>query len=188
MRSSLAARAVVACAFALGVASCKKMTVKKADAGPLPEPKVVILDTHGCQVKVTLEPEQARIDMATEPYLTFRAVPDCDRALTLGVGEMGNDLGRPETYSVSAVDDEGANVTIRDVTNGQGGATGHAAFTREKPLVQRLAVSQWLAFPHPGRYEIKVRKDLAIGERRDGGELDQDWLPVKISTFVDVER
>ena len=189
MASSSGAVAIVACALALGAAGCRKTTVTNADPGPLPAGKVAVLHTHGCELRASVVPERARFGMEIHPYLTFRVSTDCDRKLTLLVGEAGNELGRPDSYSVSAVDSEGTSVQIRQLGGGEGSASsGHTDLSRDKPLVTRLVVRQWFTFERPGRYEVTVSKDLMIGERVDGGVIaTEEWLPVKVSTFLDVD-
>jgi hypothetical protein len=186
-------RSLLALALALALSSaagCKKTSVTKPEPGPPPAGKQATVHSHFCEIRATLTPERARFGMEIHAYVTFRATTDCDRKLTLGVGELGNSVGRPDTYRMEAVDSEGHEVRIKDVGEQYGGATSHSVFSREEPLIKRLVVSQWFTFPAPGRYEITVRKDLVIGELLDGGKLDtatQDWIPMVVSTFVDVE-
>jgi hypothetical protein len=88
--------------------------------------------------------------------------------LTLQASWMGrNRLGRPENYTLEAIDASGKAVPTPDPGPQMGGLSWEAALTTDKSFETRLFLPSWAPFTAPGRYTIGLRTTLPL--RRDAG-------------------
>jgi len=148
---------------------------------PLPiVPKTDTWRMHGCELHAGVESDKPRVALGEPLSVTFRFTTECAEQLKMLIGGGG---ARPD-FTVEAVDAEGNSLPLLDDRSEKSGAEGLVDFGRGHPYVQQLNIGQWIQFDKPGRYELVVKKDLAIGYSRD----DIDWHRATVSTPIDVTK
>ncbi len=169
---------MLGCVCALFATSCKK------SLGPRPLGKTATSRAQGCELDASLEADGPGFVVGAEAYVTFRVRTDCARELTVAsYNDRESRFGRPDSYQVSAMAVPGGEA-VETLAGGEnfGGGMGRIAFTRDNPVEVQLALSHWLVFSKPGRYEVIVDKSLDVG----GATARDEHVGFRVSTFVDV--
>lgn len=112
--------------------------------------------------------------MLGEPtHLSFVVKNKSERDFQVIVGgDYQNRLGRPDTFTVSVVGDDGSKVPQPDAGMGLGGMIGPKQLPASGSCMFRLFLPHWATFERPGNYTITVRKVLRLKEvSKDGQEF-----------------
>ena len=80
-------------------------------------------------------------------------------------GDYRNNLGRPESYSVTVVRDDGKKVPQPKVHFSMGGLIGSQKVPINGSYTLELFLPHWATFEKPGTYNITVERTLGIGEK-----------------------
>ena len=144
------------------------------------DPKTDTWRMQGCELHADVVPDKLRVALGEPLNVTFRFTTECAEQLKMLSGGGG---ARPD-FTVEALDAEGNSLPVLDDRSEKSGADGLVDFGREHPYLQQLVVGQWIRFDKPGRYELVVKKGLAIGHSR----ADIDWHWATVSTPIDVTK
>ncbi len=117
----------------------------------------------GDKIEVRLIPDKARIILGEPTGLTFEVTNNSDVDLTLEVGgDYRNQLGRPETFTVTALDALGKEIPMIRIDLGMGGFGGPEKLRQKETYRFSLFLPAWLNFDKVGTYEITVQRALDL--------------------------
>lgn len=154
---------------------------------PPPQPTPVRASVYGCDLELSLAPDQPRLVIGEPVFLTFRIETACAKKLAvLDGGDYRNRFGRAETYELTAVSASGKNVPVIEIGPGFGGLTGPVPLAKDKPFAKRLLLAHWFDFTEPGTFAITVRKKLSVGEAMTPDTKDKTIVPVDVTANVEV--
>ena len=114
-------------------------------------------------IVVSAMPEKPEY-MLGEPGTVLFKVTDRSgkyQAITVG-GDYRNRLGRPESFQVEVVGEDGKNVPQPDAGMQMGGLSAPQKLPTNEPYVFGLFLPHWATFEKPGRYTIKIRRKLEL--------------------------
>lgn len=104
-------------------------------------------------------------------------------------GDYRNQLGRPESYSITAVREDGKVVANPDAGQSMGGERGPQKIPARDSFVRKLFLPNWARFEEPGQYTITCKRTLNISQytpgRWDENEKTFD-VDVEVSTKIKV--
>lgn len=122
--------------------------------------------------------------MVGEPlYLSFQVQNRSDQDLqTVQGGDYQNRLGRPESYAVTVMDENGNALPVIDAGPSMGGITGPQKIPAKGTWVRRLFLPNWVKLTTAGNYTITCKTTLKISPHTPGA-----WNMEEKSTKVDVE-
>lgn len=123
---------------------------------------------------------------------TFTVTNKGDTEIRFPTGGDYGSTGRPERFSIRAVDEQGH--TVPDpvpVQLGMGGGLGNdASITPGKSYTETLLVNQWCAFARSGKYKVTCERTLNIirsEQTASGVYIPERYLPsVHIETTLDL--
>ena len=119
------------------------------------------LDGH--DFSVTVRADKPTIMLGETTFLTFEVKNLSDTRLSFGDGgDYRNNIGRPDSYRVTVVCDDGKSVPQPRVTLWMGGLFGMQAVPVNGSYVRKLFVPHWVTFEEPGTYTVTVTKTLGI--------------------------
>lgn len=164
---------------------------KAADAAPrAPDTGRIIV--NGWDIEICLVADREDIMLGEPIYLSFmvRNHSDQDLQLTEG-GDYRNRLGRPESYSVTAFDEDGKPVPQPDAGQTMGGMLVPHKIPSKGSYVNKLFLPNWAAFNDVGGYLIVCRRTLNLTEHTPGksdSKAKRLAVDVQASTRIKVVR
>lgn len=123
-------------------------------------------DGHDFAVRITLEKETIMFGETT--FILFEVTNRSDKELSFGDGgDYRNNLGRPESYTVSVVHDDGTPVPQPEVGLNMGGLIGVQSVPVNGSYVRKLFLPHWATFETTGTYKVTVARGLSIRASSD---------------------
>jgi tetratricopeptide (TPR) repeat protein len=117
----------------------------------------------GHDFSVSLKVDKPTIMLGETTFLSFEVKNLSDTRLSFGDGgDYRNNIGRPESYRVTVVRDDGKSVPQPKVTIGMGGLYGSQHVPVNGSYVRKLFVPHWATFEEPGTYTVTVARTLGI--------------------------
>ncbi len=117
----------------------------------------------GHDFSVSLKADKPTIMLGETTFLSFEVKNLSETRLSFGDGgDYRNNIGRPESYSVTVVRDDGKSVPQPKVTMSMGGLYGMQTVPVDGSYVRRLFVPHWATFEEPGTYTVTVMRTLGI--------------------------
>ena len=96
-------------------------------------------------------------------FLSFEVKNLSETRLSFGDGgDYRNNIGRPDSYSVTVVRDDGKSVPQPKVTGSMGGLIGSQYVPVNGSYVRKLFLPHWATFEEPGKYTVTVTRTLGI--------------------------
>lgn len=120
--------------------------------------------THdGHDFSVSVKAKKPTIMLGETTFLSFEVKNLSDTDLAFGDGgDYRNNIGRPESYRVTVVRDDGKSVPQPKVTMSMGGLYGLQRVPINGSYVRKLFVPHWATFEEPGTYIVTVTRTLGI--------------------------
>ncbi|MHC4474748.1 MAG: HEAT repeat domain-containing protein [Planctomycetota bacterium] len=138
---------------------------------------------NGWPIEVSLIPEKRQIMIGEPIYLLFKVHNRSGRDLQLiEGGDYRNRLGRPESYSITTIREDGKSVPNPDAGQSMGGVRGPQKIPSEGSYVRKLFLPNWARFEEPGKYLITCKRTLNISEH-----APDKWNEEEKTFDVDVE-
>ena len=114
-------------------------------------------------VDVTVVPDQPTITLGEPTWLSFKVTNRSDEGLQILVGgDYQNDLGRPASFTIRTVGQDGKWVAQLDAGDGTGGLIGPRDLPPGGSQVFRLFVPHWATFTEAGSYTFICRRTLQL--------------------------
>jgi hypothetical protein len=165
---------VVACLFVLGL-TAEGQTYTTHD---------------GHAFSVSLKAEKPTIMLGETTFLSFEVKNLSNTRLSFGDGaDYRNNIGRPDSYRVTVVRDDGKSVPQPKVTMWRGGLYGAQYVPVNGSYTRRLFVPHWATFEEPGTYTVTVTRTLGIAGTEPSLEFFGDKTPsvtTKATTVLSV--
>lgn len=128
-----------------------------------------IYQMDGQQIETRLVPEKSTIMLGEPVYLSFTVQNNSDQDLQVVVGgDYRNALGRPETFTVTVVGEDGKGVPQPDAGPSFGGISGPQRIPARGSYVFRLFLPHWATFQQSGRYTITAKRALQLSKYTPG--------------------
>lgn len=141
-------------------------------------------------IKVSLIPDKPAIMLGEPTFLSFLVENRSEKHLRVIVGgDYRNSLGRPESFTVTVMGDDGKKITQPDSGGNFGGFEGPQELPAKGSYTFRLFLPAWADFKKPGKYSIVAERLLKIVDSKtidwsdETGTLD---LEVNASTEIQV--
>lgn len=120
----------------------------------------------GHDFSVSLKADKPTIMLGETTFLSFEVKNLSDTRLSFGDGgDYRNNIGRPESYKVTVVRDDGRSVPQPKVTMWMGGLYGAQYVPVNGNYVRKLFLPHWATFEEPGTYTVTVTRTLGITGR-----------------------
>lgn len=117
----------------------------------------------GHDFSVSLKVDKPTIMLGETTFLSFEVKNLSDTRLSFGDGgDYRNNIGRPESYGVTVIRDDGKSVPQPKVTLWMGGLYGAQYVPVNGSYVRKLFVPHWATFEQPGTYTVTVTRTLGI--------------------------
>ena len=131
-------------------------------------------DIKANQIETCLLPEKTTIMLGEPIYLSFIVQNKSHQNLQVLVGgDYRNALGRPETFSVSTVGENGRNVPQQKLLFSGGGRIGPKQIPEKGQYTFRLFLPNWATFEGTGSYTITAKRILKLS----------NYVPKKLWSF-----
>jgi hypothetical protein len=174
-------------AIVLILAGCSSNSEPSKPAAPAPvEPAAppARYDVLGATLEVELVVDRPSI-MVSEPIYVRALVHNrSDTPVVMQASWMGrNGLGRPENYTITAIDSGGGAVPSPEAGPQMGGQSWEAELTRDKGFETKLFLPSWAPFTAAGTYELVFETTLPV-RAADGTDFTQ--LPVSARAALTV--
>jgi hypothetical protein len=129
---------------------------------------------NGGQIEISLSPDKPDIMLGEPAYLSFVVQNRSGQTLQMIVGgDYRNVLGRPESFSVTTIGDDGKEVAQPDAGPGFGGLMGPVSIPPQGSYTFKLFLPDWATFTKRGGYSITARRTLDLS--KDGANwIDRD--------------
>jgi hypothetical protein len=125
-------------------------------------------------IEVSLVPNKTSVMLGEPTHFSFVVKNKSERDLQIIVGgDYQNRLGRPDTFSVAVVGDDGLKVPQPDAGESMGGMVGPQKLPASGAYTFRLFLPHWATFEKTGSYTITVRNVLRLNEV---SKDDQDFM------------
>ena len=149
------------------------------------QPSTQILTTaEGSKIEIILKPLKETIMLGETTYINFEVTNFSERNICMTVGgDYRNNVGRPDSYKVSVVRDDGKAVPQPEVKISLGGLIGCAPLKPLETYITRLFLPHWATFSEPGTYKIAVRKNLSLHTE---GASSKTFYPAEVGTTINV--
>ncbi len=119
--------------------------------------------SDGHDFSVSLKADKPTIMLGETTFLFFEIKNLSDTRLSFGDGgDYRNNIGRPDSYRVTVVRDDGKSVPQPKVTFSTGGLYGSQPVPVGGSYVRKLFVPHWATFEEPGTYTVTVTRTLGI--------------------------
>ena len=117
----------------------------------------------GNQIEVSLKPDKETIMLGETTYLSFEVKNLSGQDLCMGEGgDYRNDVGRPDSFKVTVVRDDGKSVSQPEVKFSMGGLSGCSKIPANGSHIIKLFLPHWATFKSAGSYSIRVARSLFI--------------------------
>lgn len=117
-------------------------------------------------------------------FIKFEIVNYSDQELSIGVGgDYRNEYGRPDSYKVKVIRNDGKDVSRPPVKMCVGGLLGSARIPPHGVYLKRLFLPHWGIFEKAGTYTITVIKTFNPHVRGSDALFE---FPVKLTTTIKV--
>ena len=145
---------------------------------------------NGWEIEVSLVPDKTEIMIGEPIYLSFGVHNHSEEDLQLiEGGDYRNRLGRPESYSITTIREDGKLVPNPDAGQSMGGQRGPQKIPAKDSFVRKLFLPNWARFEEHGEYLITCKRTLNISQytpdRWDENEETFD-VDVEVSTKIKV--
>lgn len=115
------------------------------------------------QIEVTLVPDKPTIMLGEPIYLSFVLKNHSEEDLNITVGgDYRNALGRPESFTVTVMGQDGKTVPKPSAGMNFGGLIGPKKLPRNGDYTFRLFLPHWAMFAKPGDYVITAKRILTL--------------------------
>lgn len=145
-------------------------------------------DPMKAKLTATAAPEKATI-MAGEPtWLKFIVTNRSREKLQMIVGgDYRNRLGRPESFTVEAVDEQGRKATLPDAGHSMGGISVANPLPPQGEVPFELFLPHWASDLQPGRYRITIRRRCElVPDGQDAFRAKPETVDVAAQTTLQV--
>jgi hypothetical protein len=146
----------------------------------------------GHQFEVNLIPDKPEIMIGEPLFLSFEVknLSNVDLAFSDG-GDYRNRLGRPLSYDIKAIGDDGREVPVPEIKYNMGGMIGLRKIEKNGgTYAVRLFLPLWSPFEEAGDYNIICNKSLKIRYfEKDSPRIDYfsiKGVPVSVKTKINV--
>ncbi len=132
--------------------------------------------TEGIKLEGSFSLPKERYFFGEPIEVTFAVKNQGDAVVKFPHGSDYRSTGRPDRFTIRAVDERGE--AVRDpVKPGAigGGLGGSRALQPGETYTEKLLVNLWCAFPGPGKYAIRCQRTLNV--RRMGRSSKEVWSP-----------
>lgn len=148
----------------------------------------IYVTSDGHKFEVNLIADKQEI-MTNEPiYLSFEIInhSNVDLTFTDG-GDYRNRLGRPESYKITSIRNDGYVVPVPKIDISFGGLVGFRKIAKNggKAII-RLFLPLWSPFEKKGEYEVKCERALNIKDAKDNPLASDRYLSKDTSTPISV--
>jgi hypothetical protein len=117
----------------------------------------------GGVIEVSLKPDKKVIMLGETTYLSYEVKNFSEHDLCMSVGgDYRNEFGRPDSFKVTVVRDDGKPVPQPEVKLSMGGLVGCARIPAHGSHVIKLFLPHWATFESTGTYSIRVERGLAL--------------------------
>ena len=117
-------------------------------------------------IKATLAPEKSVIMVGEPTFLTYSLENTGDSdAWVIEGGDYRNELGRPERFKVSAVDEHGAAARSPKVGVTMGGFVTSVKIPAHGKYTAELFLPAWAIFEKPGLYILSAKRTLNLSRK-----------------------
>lgn len=117
----------------------------------------------GIKLSALVKLDKSTIMLGEATYLSFEIVNKSNQTFySPDGGDYRNALGRPDSYSVKVVRNDGYVPFHPRVTMSFGGLVGMRAIPANGSWTTRLYLPHWVEFERPGTYEITVSRSVPI--------------------------
>src|SRR5688500_10405772 len=137
----------------------------------------------GHNFKVSVKPDKETIMLGETTFLSFEVRNLSDKELSFGDGgDYRNNIGRPDSYRVTVVRDDGKPVPQPKVKFWMGGLVGAQSVPINGSYVRKLSLPHWATFEGPGIYNITVSRTLTIAGSDISTDRRKENFPSKAIT------
>lgn len=144
-------------------------------------------DVGGRTVEVALSADKPSVMLGEPVYLSFevRNLSGEDLQVMVG-GDYRNALGRPESFRVEVVGEDGRAVPQPDAGMGMGGLSSGQKIPAGGKYVFKLFLPHWATFDAPGEYTISCRRSLSLAEYGADFSDKAAWRSVDVEAATKV--
>jgi hypothetical protein len=136
-------------------------------------------------LEVSLVLDKPEIMVGEPLFLSFQVQNRSDQDLqTVQGGDYRNRLGRPESYVVTVMDENGKALPVIDAGQSMGGITGPQKIPAKGTWVRRLFLPNWAKLTAAGDYTITCKTTLKISPHTPGR---WDWKEKTTDLAVEVQ-
>ena len=141
----------------------------------------------GYEFSVSLKAEKPTIMLGETTFLDFEVKNLSDTRLAFrDGGDYRNNIGRPDSYGVTVVREDGKSVPQPKVTMWMGGLIGMQTVPVNGNYIESLFVPHWATFEEPGKYTITVTKSLGISGKEPSLWGEIPWVKTLVTTSLTV--
>lgn len=139
---------------------------------------------EGYQLQFQVTPDKDTIMLGETTFLSFEIKNLSAHSLdtTIG-GDYRNNIGRPDSYGVTVVRDDGKSVPQPKVTIWQGGLIGGADIPAKGSYIKKLYLPDWATFTEAGTYLITVKRKFDINNYSTKAK---NIFTVEVSTTIKI--
>src|ERR1700730_931565 len=120
------------------------------------------------QIQVKLIPDKSTIMIGDPVYLTFAVLNNSDLDLQVMVGgDYRNSLGRPESFCVTTISEDGERVAQPDAGQTMGGLFGPQKIAANGSYMFKLFLGDWAMLEKAGNYFVTCRRVLSLSRFRE---------------------
>ena len=148
-------------------------------------------------IETSLVPDKKEVMLGEPVYLSYVVKNKSAKDLQVVVGgDYRNGLGRPDSFTVTVTEDNGAKVPQPKTSESMGGVVTSQVIPASGSYVFRLFLPHWAVFDHPGSYVIKAQRILKLqlatkgDDRFNKGDTDVESearTPISV-TLPDTEQ
>src|SRR6267142_4415736 len=141
------------------------------------------------QIGVKLVPDKPTIMIGEPIYLSFIVQNDSNQDLQVLVGgDYRNALGRPETFTVTVLREDGKHVPQPVAGPGFGGLVGPQKLASWGSYTFKLFLPHWATFEESGKYRIVAKRILNLRQYRpDGWDFKEKTTDVQTEATATIE-
>lgn len=147
----------------------------------------------GHLVEINLIPDKSEILINEPVYFSFQIknLSTDDIGFVQG-GDYRNEFGRPESFKVTAIGENGKLAKAVESRFNMGGMIGFSKIPAGESLVVRLLSAHWFNFEHPGKYSVRCgrQRQIIISKYDSSGvseKLKLAGFPVEVAAAITVK-
>ncbi len=147
-----------------------------------------IYEVRGTKIEVSLLFEKPAVILGEPTWFTFRVHNHSVKALEVIVGgDYQNEVGRPNSFKITAVGNDGVQVPQPSVRMNRGGTTGPQRLPPNGNYDFKLFMPHWATFEKPGRYVVTCGRKLNVIKAGTFFSSDTNGFHVEVQTTGNIE-